>query len=108
MKSKLLKKVRKRFTITHMPQGYVSGCGEHYNYNLFRLDDKSASRWSTHNWAQVKRKDGQMYTGRTFDTEQECLNYLKNCIIDILRGEGHKQRKDNLIQSKIKVVWYKK
>lgn len=107
MKSKLLKKARKRFIITHMPQGYVSGCGEHHNCNLFKLTDKNASHWSSPDCAQVKQK-GEQYTSKVFDTEQECLDYLKRCIINILRSEGHKQRKDNLIQSKIKVVWYKK
>lgn len=41
MKVKLLKKIRKRFSIIHMPKGFVDNDGDLYDYNLFKLVDKS-------------------------------------------------------------------
>lgn len=107
MKTKLLKKVRKRFEITHMPKGF-SSCGERYEYNLFKLTDSTNSFYEL--CAQLGRKDSNIQYApdhRIFETENECIYYLKQCIINRLRGEGYRGRKDyNLSKSHTK-VWYK-
>ena len=104
MKTKLLKQVRKRFEIFHLPNGFISD-GTHFNYNLFKLIDNNHTFWDA--YAQVKNKTNQrfVYGKSIFDTETECINYLKQTIIKILRSEGHKQRKDKQITKQIK-VWY--
>jgi len=105
MKTKLLKQVRKRFEIFHLPNGFISD-GTHFNYNLFKLIDYNhTSFWDA--YAQVKNKTNQRFVDSEsiFDTETECINYLKQRIIKRLRNEGHKQRKDKQITKQIK-VWH--
>jgi hypothetical protein len=105
MKAKLLKKVRKRFEIFHLPKGYVDG-GTHYNYNLFKLVDNDVGGWGNL-YAQLgKREDGRRYVDEIFNTEVECINYLKSRIIKRLRSEGYKQCKDKSIQTAEKKVWH--
>jgi len=120
MKAKLLKKVRQRFEIIHMPKGYVSfdgeHCGEHYNYNLFKLiDHKKGDLFDV--YAQLgERADGrryvnkilniECYVSKIFNTEIECIDYLKSRIIERLRVEGYSQRKDKTIQLAQKKVWH--
>ena len=107
MKVKLLKKARKRFEIFHMPKGFVS-CGERYEYNLFKLTDSTNSFYEP--CAQLGRRDGDIQYApdhRIFETENECIHYLKQCILNMLRSEGHRGIKDqNLNKSHFK-VWYK-
>jgi hypothetical protein len=105
MKTKLLRKVRKRFEIIHMPKGYISKhYGYHYDYNLFKLVDKS----SGNNWDSVFVQLGynlspidRYYGSNVFHTEKECIEFLKAEIIKRLRSEGYRQRKD-------KKVWWVK
>jgi hypothetical protein len=108
MKVKLLKKVRKRFEIYHLPKGLVND-GTHYDFNLFKLVDnnKSDFDWNL-KYAQIGRKEGRnQWVEQIFDTEEEGINYLKSVIIKRLKSEGHKQRKDKTIQIVQKKVWYK-
>jgi hypothetical protein len=106
MKVKLLKKVRKRFSIEHMPNGYVDYSGNHYNYNLYKLSD-TEDRFGLHEiWAQLGRKEVN-YVNEIFETDAECMNYLRGRIIKRLRFEGFKGRKDSIISGSIKKVWHK-
>ena len=110
MKVKLLKKVRKRFEIYHLPKGLVDG-GTHYDFNLFRLVDNNKIDWDwkySNYTAQIGRKEGRnQWVEQIFDTEEEGINYLKSVIIKRLKSEGHKQRKDKTTQMVQKKVWYK-
>jgi hypothetical protein len=99
MKTKLLRKVRKRFEIFHLP----NGDNEHYNYNLFRLDDNKKSHFYAR-YAQLGRmKTGNQWCTDIFETEKECIEYLKSIILNRLRREGHKGRRDKtfIIQKKV-------
>ena len=112
MKTKLLRKVRKRFEIIHMPKGYISKhYGYHYDYNLFKLVDKS----SGNNWDSVFVQLGynlspinRYYSSNVFHTEKECIEFLKAEIIKRLRSEGYRQRKDKTIVTTHKKVWWVK
>lgn len=109
MKTKLLKKVRKRFEIIHMPNGYVDYDGDHYNYNLFRLTDKTKpSIWDVFaELVPIDSKPRVPYTNNTFQTEEECISYLQGKMIKRLREEGFRQRKDYKIKQSEKKVWWK-
>jgi hypothetical protein len=107
MKTKLLKKVRKRFEIVHMPKGFTS-CGERFEYNLYRLTD-SNSQWYER-YSQLGRKDSDIQFQKDefiFQTESECIDYLRQCILDRLRSEGHRGCKDHSMEKAHKKVWYK-
>jgi hypothetical protein len=107
MKTKLLKKVRKRFEITHMPNGFTS-CGNRYEYNLYRLTDMTNQFYEK--YAQLGRENRDIQFREDdfiFETEGECIYYLKQLILDRLRGEGHCGRKDNFINRSHRKVWYK-
>jgi hypothetical protein len=105
MKAKLLKKVRKRFTIVHHPNGFVIK-SRAYNYNLFFLEDAKNSGWWDKQFfevsAQCRRNpyEEKQYCPpvQIFDTEKECINYLKNRIIKRLKDEGHKSIKDKRLR----------
>jgi hypothetical protein len=106
MKTKLLKKSRKRFEIIHMPKGFTS-CGNRYEYNLYKLTD-STNEWYER-YAQLGRKDDNIQFQKDefiFETESECIYYLKQCILNRLRGEGHLGRKDVWMKKKHKKVWH--
>lgn len=106
MKTKLLKKSRKRFEIIHMPNGFTSW-GNRYEYNLYRLTD-STNEWYER-YAQLGRKDGNRQFQDDefiFETESECIYYLKQCILSRLRGEGHAGRKDAWMKKQHKKVWH--
>jgi hypothetical protein len=108
MKVKLLKKVRKRFEIIHLPQGFVFE-GDHYNCNLFKLVDNNKDICYKEIYVQLGRKPtGNQCCGNEeiFNTEIECINYLKFKIIRRLRSEGYRQRKDKTIEKVQKKVWY--
>lgn len=104
MKVKLLKKVRKRFEINHYPKGIVI-YNEFNDYNLFELRDSNYPYIT--NYAQLHGdKKGKRFVDEIFETEVECINYLKSRIIKRLKSEGYKQRKTSgILKSKIK-VWY--
>jgi len=107
MKTKLLKKVRRRFRIIHMPNGFLSSCNSHYNYNLFKLEDSADTYEFNTIYAQLgRRKDGERFCSDIFDTKEECINFLKSRIIKRLRLEGHKQRKDKVIEKAQIKVWH--
>ena len=106
MKTKLLKKSRKRFEIIHMPKGFTSW-GNRYEYNLYKLTD-STNEWYER-YAQLGRKDDNIQFQKDefiFETESECIYYLKQCILNRLRGEGHLGRKDVWMEKKHKKVWH--
>jgi hypothetical protein len=107
MKTKLLKKVRKRFEIFHLPKGFTS-FGNRYKYNLFKLTD-STNKFYEH-YAQLKfdgSKEKQFcYSAQIFNSEKECINYLKSEIIYRLRKEGNRGAKDKKIENSEKKVWH--
>lgn len=107
MKVKLLKKVRRRFEITHMPKGFTA-FGDRYEYNLYKLTDSTCEFYER--YAQLGRKDGNTQFQKDefiFETESECIAYLKQCILNRLRSEGHLGRKDKHMEKLHTKVWYK-
>jgi hypothetical protein len=105
MKVKLLKKARKRFEIFHLPKGFIL-YGQHYNYNLFKLTDKENEYRSIYAELVCDMSLAPRYTNNRFYTEADCINYLKFSIIEILRKEGHRGRKDKQINNQHKKVWH--
>ena len=106
MKVKLLKKARRRFEITHMPKGFTA-FGNRYEYNLYRLTDSTNEFYER--YAQLGRKDGNTQFQKDefiFETESECIYYLKQCILNRLRSEGHRGCKDRSMKNAHKKVWY--
>ena len=107
MKARLLKKTRKRFQIIHMPLGFTA-FGERYEYNLFKLTDSRNEYWDQ--YAQLGKKPGEQQFQKDefiFETEKECIDYLKSEIIERLREEGHTGRKDIHMKQAHKKVWFK-
>ena len=107
MKTRLLKKVRRRFEIIHMPLGFTS-FGERYEYNLFKLTDSTNEYWER--YAQWGRKPGKIQFTKDhliFETDKECIDHLKAEIIERLRGEGHLGRRDHRMKENHKKVWYR-
>lgn len=110
MKTKLLKKVRRRFEIFHYPNGVILD-KTHYNYNLYALYDNSKGSWHT-TYARLVDSvntplDGISDYKRL--SEKECIDTLKEYIISLLRHEGHKGRKDKdkIINMKPIKIWFK-
>jgi len=107
MKTKLLRKVRKRFEILHLPMGFTS-CGERYEFNLFQLTDSTNQYYER--YAQFKFDDSKekqfCHDEQIFDTEKECIDYLKSLIIYRLKGEGHRGVKDKKMEDATKKVWH--
>lgn len=103
MKVKLLKKIRKRFSIMHYPNGFRNG-SDYYDYNLFKLTDSSNAFYSR--WSQVVDLKEKKFSDTPFKTEKDCIDYLKSVIIDKLKYEGHRGVKDKKIEKKQIKVWY--
>jgi len=126
MKVKLLKKIRKRFVIEHFPNGFVGKYGRPYNHNLFRLADTSniflassspeddrlgfSTKWVCLNPSANFRVDigGILGNVLAFKTSKECIDYLKQDIVQILRNEGYRGRKDKPGYRPVNKVWYNK
>jgi hypothetical protein len=118
MKVKLLKKVRKRFVIEHFPNGFVSKNRGPYNFNLFRLTDTKNDKYGFNiRWVGLNPLLSQYATCctniggivgsvQTFKTSKECIDYLKQDIIQILRNEGYRGRKDKPDYRPVNKVWY--
>lgn len=104
MKTKLLKKTRKRFEISHLPNGFVLN-GRIFDYNLFLLEDATNEYYQV--YAQLGRSENKQFCDEVFETEKECISYLKDTIIWRLKKEGHKNRKMKTIHTKKTLVWYK-
>lgn len=106
MKTRLLKKVRKRFEIIHMPNGFTSS-GRRNEWNLFKLTDSSNNYFAT--YSQLGHKEGDVQFAKEsqiFETKEECIHYLKGVIIDRLRDEGHLGAKDHSIKKMHTKVWH--
>ncbi len=86
----------------------VDSDGRHYDYNLFKLTDKSESYHWYDVYAQLgESKSRNQYVKEIFNTEKECINYLTGTIIKKLRTEGYRGRKDNVTKLKVTKVWHK-
>jgi hypothetical protein len=93
MNIKLLKKVRKRFTITHYPKGvYIAG--EFYEGPIVFLYDKDNPRYGYH-----IRRVSELYS------IQEAISKLKDIILVKLKNEGYGKAKRNRINKKGIQVW---
>lgn len=105
MKTKLLKKTRNRFDIIHLPNGIFID-NKQYHYNLYQLNDNNS--YYGDKYAQLKKvENGQQWCDDIFDTEKECIDFLKNHIIKILRHESPiRSTKLNNFNKKNKKVWY--
>ena len=96
MKVKLLKKVRERFSIIHMPDGYYDYDGRKVNGNLFCLHDTMCVPQNV--YVQVgeyiipgtKLVRNAVPDSRMFDTTTDAVNYLKDLIIDRIKYEYSK------------------
>lgn len=100
MKVKLLRKVRKRFEIFHLPKGFMFD-GQHFNYDLFKLVDIKDTLGLNPVYVQLEGKNINeiKFCEKVFNTKEECIYYLKSRIIKRLRREGHTQRRDKNITS---------
>jgi hypothetical protein len=106
MKIKLLKKIRKRFEINHHPKGMIIN-DKRIDSNIFELIDKGDRFEYTWLVNVGEKKMENIYNNiGSFRTERECIDYLKNTIIIILRKEGFRGKKDKLITKNFKKVWY--
>jgi hypothetical protein len=100
MKTKLLKKVRRRFKIIHKPLGHQWDDGDVTGGNHFWLIDNSNEYYIVRAYVKIKP-----YEFNEFTTEKACINYLKSKIICILKREGYRSRKDNTVVKSYKQVW---
>jgi hypothetical protein len=108
MKTKLLKKVRKRFSIVHLPNGFVLD-GVHFDYNFYRLDDSADVLGTRCKYVKLEQPAGnQGYGCKIFATEKECIDYLKGLIIERLKSEGYTGSKERRLIKSNKKVWYLK
>lgn len=104
MKTKLLKKVRRRFTIMHYPKGRRLW-NNFFEANLFYLQDNKSSFNSQ--FVQVVEEPKQsIHIGRNFSNEQDAINHLKNKIIKILKSEGYGNSKEQKAKLAAKKVWW--
>lgn len=97
MKVKLLKKVRKRFSIFHHPKGVIR-YNIYYDNVFFTLYDKRSG---------FEYRVSIGYSPVTYISrynEAECINELKNMILKILRNEGYPSKKTNELKSH--KIWY--
>lgn len=104
MKTKLLKKARKRFTIMHYPKG-LKLWGKFQSGNIFCLTDSTTS-WNNEMVQIVKNKNEHLYIGNIFTEEKAAINYLKGMIIKILRSEGYGSSKESRALKAVKKVWW--
>ena len=105
MKTRLLKKIRKRFVITHFPKGVVDSWGKHHDCNFFELKDNDNEFFAL--CVQCKIQPYR-YCNEVFDTEKECIDFLKNRIIERLRASGYRGRKDKIIKKSERKIWWVK
>lgn len=107
MKTKLLKKVRKQFTIYHLKNGVIDPYnGKHHDFNLFRLDNRYNEYQKKYAQVGVNPKTTTQFTNNVFNTEEECIYFLKKLIIKYLREKGYRGIKDKKIKNSLKKVWY--
>ena len=107
MKVKLLRKTRKRFDIIHMPEGFAYS-GSVYDYNLFKLVDHTNQFFEVYTQLGAKPNSVIQFCNKSqiFETEAECINYLKDAILHRLRSEGHRGAKDDKRKRKHRKVWH--
>jgi hypothetical protein len=106
MKTKLLKKVRRRFKIIHCPKGIVRW-NEVCEWNYYKLIDNDDSFNNT--TAQVK-SDTDPYSCEAscyFNTDKEAIDHLKGRIIRVLKAEGYGKYRSKItkIIAAQKQVW---
>lgn len=90
----------------HYPDGIIFD-KEHYKYNLYTLEDSNGDAMFSTVYAQLgKRADGRKWTDDIFETDKECIEYLKQRIIKRLIKEGHQNRKMRQLPLKSKQVWW--
>lgn len=104
MKTKLLKKVRKRFSIYHLPNGFVYE-NKHYNYNLLVLKDNDKGDSILYNdYVQLGGSSlKEKFSLNILESKKEGIDFLKNKIIKRLENEGYRKRVKKLPENK---VWY--
>lgn len=106
MKVKLLKKVRKRFSIEHYPEGVRIG-NEFCNYNVFQLTDNGGEYYNT--YCELKKEEDEKinFCAKKAKTEKECINILLEVIIERLRKDYSNLGKRGFARIKSSKVWYK-
>jgi hypothetical protein len=109
MKAKLLKKIRKRFQITHHPKG-ITEHGEKYEFNLFILKDDTNQFYNRATQCGFDHSKERQYceANRIFKTEKECIDHLKSLIVSRLRSEGFRGNRDRIMKNTARKVWYLK
>lgn len=113
MKTKLLKKIRKQYQIIHHPNGVFGLGNKHYNFNIFALyDTTDVFGFSRKDSCQLKENPNEEIQWekphKIFQTEQECINYLKDRIIKIMRHKypSMSTKERNMKTKSNKKVWY--
>lgn len=107
MKTKLLKKIRKRFSIIHAPNGLYRH-GDVYDYNLFILvDNNESSLFDTNlvGFAQLGNNKLTKFVDDIFNNKKDCIDFLKNEIVHILKKEGHMSKKDKQRNNNTKLIF---
>jgi hypothetical protein len=106
MKVKLLKKVKKRFKIMHMPKGVIL-FDEHLEGNLYVLIDEEHCWRGSGVYVEIKKPEEDLKTGfdKAFYTENEAIDYLKSRMIERLKREGYGTSKKNIVRKSYKQIW---
>ncbi len=97
MKVKLLKKVRKRFEICHYPKG-ITRHQIYYEGVFYTLYDNKVGREYR---ASINTTNISHFICAS---DYDCINALKQQIINILNSDGYPSKKRNEIT--VKKIWY--
>ena len=68
--------------------------------NHFWLIDSTNEHYTIKTYLRATPSGSQEFT-----TEKECIDYLKDRIIQRLKHEGYRSRKDNIVTKSYKQVW---
>lgn len=105
LKIALLKKVRKEWEIIHYPKGLIM-YREYVPNNLFFL--KRDREYSTEKAELRTENKPYVSDSRVFLTEVECINFLKEIMLESVRKDyAAYTRRSNKAYSAKKKVWYK-
>ena len=105
MKVKLLKKIRKRFSIEHFPEGVRIG-DTFCNYNVFRLTDNDKPYFDK--YCELNPPEDKLkFCSDSALTEKECINFLLGIVLQRLRSEYTSLGKSGFKRIKSSKVWHK-
>ena len=106
MKVKLLKKVRKRFTITHYPNGIRLG-DTFYDYNVFKITDTNEPHWADYSeLSNTFKINDKKFCEDRFSTKKECIDFLLKKVLRRIRAENPNLGNKGHNKTIKKKVWY--